>query len=156
MTGGVIHASAMTSVLIWFWLPFVLACFYALWRGGGPERWAAGLLVAAALATLAVKPSSGRYLRADDAIVVVDLVLLVSLLLLSTRASRAWPIALTVLHGITSLGHLSRSVNPDIRGLAYWLILAPPEVAGLAVLALGTWRHRRRLRRLGTDPSWKP
>lgn len=145
----------MPSVLIWFWLPFAIVTAYALARGGGPERWAAALLIAAAWATYVLKPASGRYLKADASIVAVDLGLLACLILLAAKSNRTWPVAIAVLHGITSLGHLSRSVNPDIRGMAYWLILMPPQIGGLIVLAAGTWRHRRRLRRLGADPSWK-
>lgn len=147
--------ASLVALLLRFWLPLLIVCLYAIRRGGAPERVVGWMLLVAAGATIAVRTGfTHRYSSVQAPVVVVDVLLLVGLLSVALRADRRWPILLTALHCITLLGHLGKMLNPDLLRLGYAVMIALPTLPGLAVLAIGTRRHRLRLRRFGTDPSW--
>lgn len=145
----------MVFILARFWLPLALACVYAIRRGGAPEKTAAGMLATAGLATIAVEHNlPTRFASVEIGVMIVDMALLAGLLVLMTEANRWWPILLTALQMMTVLGHLGKWLNPQIMQLAYAIMLFVPAYPGILVLAVGTYRHRRRLRQNGADASW--
>lgn len=147
--------TSLLALLLRFWLPLLLVCFYAFRRGGPPERTAASMLLFAAVATVAVRTDFPvRYSSVQTSVVVVDVMLLIGLVVLTLKADRRWPMLLTALHAVTVLGHLGKVLNPELLRLGYAVMIALPTLPGLAVLAMGTWRHRSRMRRYGIDPSW--
>lgn len=146
----------MIIILLRFWLPLAFVAVYAGVRGSAPERMGAALLVAAASLTLLVRPDQvHRYGSVERGVLLVDMVLMLALVGLAVRANRLWPSILAALHGLTLLGHLGKAENPDLWALGYHLMITLPVLPGLAVLAAGVWSHDRRMRRSGSDPSWR-
>lgn len=146
---------SLIALLIRFWLPLLLVCIYAMRKGGGPERTVAAMLLAAALATLAVRSDfAERYHSVSSAVLIIDIILFGGLTIVATKANRQWPIILASLQGVTLLGHLGKALNPELWRLGYAVMIAAPVLPGIVVLALGTWRHRRRLAKNGVDASW--
>ncbi|QXT34856.1 hypothetical protein KV697_13835 [Sphingomonas sanguinis] len=147
--------ASLVALLLRFWVPLLLTCLYAIRRGGGPERAAGWMLLAAAIATVAVRSDfKVRYALVQASVAAIDVALLVGLLLLAAKADRRWPMLLAALHAVTVLGHVGKLLNPELLRLGYAVMIALPTLPGLAVLAIGTRRHRSRVRRYGTDPSW--
>lgn len=95
-----------------------------------------------------------RFASVEIGVMIVDITLLAGLLLLMAKANRWWPILLTALQMMTVLGHLGKWLNPQIMQLAYAIMLFVPAYPGILVLAIGTYRHRRRLQWNGADASW--
>lgn len=128
---------------------------YAMSRGGGPERLAALLLLAARLATL-VMPfdyhSTFRTINWGNFL--VDLSLLVALMLLATRANRFWPMWMASIQLLTIGMHAVRVYDVQIIAIVYSRLSGQLAYPMLAMLALGVWRHRQRLSAFGSDPSW--
>ena len=84
----------------------------------------------------------------------LDLALFVAFCILAARANRFWPIWVSALLGLGVLGHVARWAGPDMFWYAYVIVLTIWSYPILLILALGTFNHRRRLKRFGTDPSW--
>jgi len=133
----------------------LVTCAYALWRGGAPERIAAGAMALAYLATLAsYGPLPSRFARVEIGVLVVDTLLLVVLVSVAAKADRAWPMALAALQ-LDSVGvHLARLLNLEMIRVTYALMLAMWSYPMLLVLVAGTWRHCQRRRRNGGDLAW--
>jgi hypothetical protein len=146
----------MTQVVLAYWLPLGLVAAYATLRGGGPEKCAAIMLVAALILTALVRPAGAhRFASVQRSVLLVDLTLLAGLVWLAIRADRTWTVFLAAFHGLTLLGHLGRAENPDLWQLGYYLMTNLPFYPGLAALMIGTVAHQRRLQRSRIDPSWK-
>lgn len=133
-----------------------LATLYALRKGGGPERMMALILIAMLVADQAlhlIVPA--RFEALDAGHLVIDLAAAAATLALALNAHRFWPLAAAALQLLPLLAHFSRAADISVHPIAYltmqvfasWLL--PP------LLALGTWRHRRRLLIFGSDRSWQ-
>jgi hypothetical protein len=132
-----------------------LCCFYAWWRGGGPEQAGAAIfLVSAVLTTLLLSTGRSRYASVETAVLFVDLAMLAALVVLALRADRFWPLWVAALQAIGTAGHAAKMVDPLVIRSGYALILALWSYPMLLLLVLGAWRHRRRLGRFGVDRSW--
>ncbi|WP_326914639.1 hypothetical protein [Sphingopyxis chilensis] len=133
-----------------------LATFYALRKGGGPERTMAYILIAMLASDQAlhlIVPA--RFTVLDAGHLAIDLAAATATLVLALRAHRFWPLAAAALQILPLLAHFSRVVDLSMHPIAYlsmqvfasWLL--PP------LLALATWRHRKRLQICGSDRSWR-
>jgi len=144
------------AFVIGFQLVLVGVCFYAFWRGGTPERLAglAGLVAAAATIIVNLRTEAGSE-RLEVEVLIVDLVLLVFLVWLAVKANRFWPLWMTAAHGIAIAVHLAKAATPEIDWPVYTFFSKGSALAVLAILWLGTLRHRRRLRTHGSDPPWR-
>ena len=144
----------MTRILLFDAL-LLVTCAYALWRGGAPERIAAGAMFLAYLATLAsYGPLASRFAHIETGVLVVDTLLLVVLVFVAAKADRAWPMALAALQ-LDSVGvHLARMLDLEMIRVTYALMLAMWSYPMLLLLVAGTWRHCRRCRRDGGDLAW--
>jgi hypothetical protein len=127
---------------------------YALWRGGGPERAVASLLLAAMAATLLAARAQPLFSDVQTGVLIVDCALFLGLLGVAMRAERFWPLWMTALQGISVAGHGARAVNPNVIPFAYAALEAFWAYPMLALLAIGTWRHQLRLKKFGIDRSW--
>jgi hypothetical protein len=133
-----------------------LACGFALWRGGGPERVVALLFVAASIASdNAYAIGNDKYLNVELGVLVIDLALLASLALVMLRANRFWPIAMVSLHGLGVVAHWVRAQEPGMIPPTYNALLSLWSYPMLLILVVATIRHRWRRRRNGHDPSWR-
>jgi hypothetical protein len=134
----------------------LLLCWgYALLRGGAPERIAATIVLVGSLLTLAaVSNLAGSYASVETGVFLVDAATLVAFLILALRAERFWPIWLTALQLLGTTGHAIKLVDPDIIPRAYAFAAIFWSYLMLPLLALGTWRHQRRVALYGADKSW--
>lgn len=124
----------------------VLCTAYALIAGGAPERIAAVLYLLSCCATYLSWLKGGRWHEIEFGILLIDVVTFFIFCLLALRANRFWPIWASALLGLGLLGHLARSVEPDLFWWAYAVSLTIWSYPILALIALGTWSHRRRAR----------
>ena len=127
---------------------------YAIVRGGGPERWGATLYVVNwFLSDLTVYLSHRQFMTTETGLMMVDAVYLVVLVVLALKAQRYWPLWAAALQLDTILTHVlmfSKATPPFSYGFALWLWGLPLPI----LMAVGAWRHRRRLKRWGDDPAW--
>lgn len=128
---------------------------YALWRGGGPERAVAALLLAASLATIAT-PTIDRvsYFTVFYAVMWIDLALFLGLAAVAALADRFWPMWLAALQLVALGAHGVRAIDPTLWAAAYWLVTTKIAYPMLLLLFAGTWRHRRRLAAGLPEWSW--
>jgi len=84
----------------------------------------------------------------------VDVLVFVAFAVLALRANRFWPIWVSSLLGLGVLAHLARWAGPDTMPWAYQLVMSIWSYPILAIIAIGTFNHRRRLGRFETDRSW--
>lgn len=139
-----------------FVLLLLAALGYAACRGGGPERAMVGISSAMVISDLVlhlfVPPG---YASLDFGHFVIDGFGVFSTLVLALTAHRFWPILAAALHILPMMAHFSRAWDLAMHPAAYmilqvsWSWLVPP------LLILGTWRHQQRVRRNGSDPSWR-
>jgi hypothetical protein len=139
---------AVLFILLWLGV-----CAYALWHGGQPERLvAATFLVAAPLSSALY--SADRWHGMQLGIFAVDIVMLGLLLAIAFRANRYWPIGIAAMQVLQVIGHLLKLADPHMLTLLYWIGAVVWAYPMLILLALGTVRHRNRVKRLGPEPSW--
>ena len=130
--------------------------FYALLKGGGPEKAAATIFVVGSLLTpaLATAQFSNRFSSVETGIFAVDLIGLIALLLVALFAERYWPIWVAALQAISTAAHAVRLADPTVIRWAYAFALAFWGYPILLLIIAGTWRHQKRLRLYGVDKSW--
>lgn len=132
----------------------VFCCGYAAVRGGVPERIiACSLFIAFAASIMIVKLV--HPVGATPLMLLVDLSLLVCLYAVSVCSTRYWPLWATGLHILGVAAGLVRMVDPMMQVAGYQTMVRMPSYVILALLTAGTARHQRRLRRFGTDRSWR-
>jgi hypothetical protein len=136
----------------------LLTCVpYALLRGGAPERWCAGIALAATiLSILALSRSAVIYQDAEIETLAVDLLALAAFFIVAVFADRFWPLVVAGLQADAVVIHVCKLVQPDILPLGYAVGLSIWSYPILILLAVGTVRHRRRLAVHGYDLSWSP
>jgi hypothetical protein len=141
----------MTHIIV-FNLLLGAACLYAFVRGGAPERLTAAVFAIAACASYYAPYS--RYREVELALFAIDLVTLLALATIAARADRYWPLYVSALQLLTLAIHGAKAYEP---GLVHWMYggasgkIAYPMIL---LLAIGVFRHRRRLIEVGRDPDW--
>lgn len=144
----------MVNVVV-FYVTLVGTCAYALLRGGPPERIGAGIFIAATVLTgIAASSSRPGFQSMEAGILLVDAAMFVAFLVLALRAQRFWPLWMTGLQAVQVAGHAARLVDPEMIPWAYAIAQGFWSYPMMALLILGTWRHRQRLKRFGVDNSW--
>ena len=133
-----------------------LALGYAAWKGGGPERSMAAILVAMVIADqllhLAVPAS---YAIVDIGHLATDLGAFAATFMLAMIAHRFWPIVAAVLQTLPLLAHISRAIELAMHPAAYMVMQVAASWLLPPLLASATWRHQQRLARFGSDRSWQ-
>jgi len=130
---------------LFFLACLVASCSYAAWCGGWPERAGAAIMVAASI--LSVVAATSFYTGWDSpqaGIFIVDLLMLAALVNLALYTDRYWPIWVTSFHLIAVTIHVASLVEPSVAALAYASAAEFWAYPMLAMLAVGTWNHRRR------------
>lgn len=144
----------MTNV-IFFNLWLLVICGYAVIRGGAPERLVAIFLAVAAATTFVVqRQASLVFHEVEIDILLIDVALLIALAVVALRADRFWPLWMIGFHGLTLMVHAAKAYEPNLVPLIYGLAVGKLAYPMLAILAVATWRHRRRLALHGADSSW--
>lgn len=139
-----------------YFIGLLIACTaYALVAGGAPERWGAGVYALSCVATYLVQDISQIPWRSlEYGVFLVDVATFAFFCVFAARADRFWPIWVSALLGLGILGHLARWAGQDVIPWAYAVVLTIWSYPILAIIALGTFNHQRRLKRFGSDPSW--
>lgn len=144
----------MWNVAVYLML-LTATCFYALRRGGAPERVAATIILAAVgLSGIVASSYRGAFAGREMGIFLVDLGMFVAATGLALRAERFWPICLAALLGLGVQLQLLSWLAPPSGRHVYKVLHALNAYPVLLVLAVGTWRHRVRLIATGADKSW--
>jgi hypothetical protein len=132
----------------------VLCWTYAMLKGGQPERIGATLLAGGSLVTVAVMPGWASHVGpVEVGILLVDMACLAGFATLALRADRFWPIWVSALVGVGVLGHLARWFDgPEISTRVYAMSLAIWSYPMLALIAIGTLNHQRRIARQAASP----
>jgi hypothetical protein len=135
----------------------ILCCGYAFARGGTPERLAALMVIMAVAASAVVESGRlARFYSLEVDLFLVDVALFLGALALAAFANRFWPIWMAAVEGFAVFGHLAVWITPSsIVPKVYAVATAFSAYPTLLLLALGTYRHRKRLMRLGIDPPWR-
>jgi hypothetical protein len=143
--------------IILYEMILILCCVYALARGGAPERAAAAMMLAASIASFATQaqPFAGSFLKVQVWVFVIDLLLLVGLFVLALVSTRFWPLWLTGLQLLAVIGHLVRAIDASTLPRGYQFLVSFEAYPMLLLVALGAWRHRKRLQLYGADRSWR-
>jgi len=146
----------MTHILVY--LVFLAACAgYALACGGAPERMVAALFAAATVLTFAAQATlkRGDFAVTETGVFLVDLALLAGLFAVMLMTTRFWTIWLVALQLVPVASHCAKLLmGPQIVPWAYAVALAVWSYPMLAILVLGTARHRERMRDYGVDMPW--
>lgn len=135
-----------------------LCTSYAFAVGGEPERLSAGIYAMACYLTHAtVSAPPIRFHSVEIGIGAVDVVCFAAFVMLAIRAERFWLIWATSFIGVGVLGHLARWIGgTHLSPWVYAFSIAIWSYPILGLMVLGTWRHQRRVARLGFDRSWTP
>jgi hypothetical protein len=141
-------------VIAAFMVLLFLASAYAQWRGGAPEKLAAACMVIAMIATFWAGLSSPSYRGVQWDMLLIDLGLFVALAVLAGVADRFWPIWLAAFQLVTVAAHGVSAYNPNILPVAYWWIVGKISYPMVAILAIGTRRHYRRMRYGLQEYAW--
>lgn len=112
-------------------------------------------LAAAALTVLGAAPFATRFQHVELLILLVDAGVLCAFMILAIRSERFWPIWVAGLQTVEVLTHFARVATPGIIPPAYGEAIALWSYPMLALLVIGTRRHRWRLQRFGSDSPWK-
>lgn len=145
----------MTSGPLLFFVMQVLVAFYAIWKGGAPERSAALMQVVAFLATVAsYSISEYRFLKLESGAFAVDVALLIALYGLALRSNRLWPMMMTALQLSTIFVHVARLADGGMSAWAYAFLLKIWGYAMMLLLGVAVFRHRQRLQKSGVDRAW--
>ena len=139
-----------------FLILMLVAIGYALRKGGGPER-ALALIAATMIASdqalhLLIPP---EYAGLDVGHLAIDLFGAGATMFLALIAYRFWPMIAAALHILPLLAHLSRFFDIALHPAAYLTMQVASSWLVGPLLSLATWRHQSRIRRFGSDPSWR-
>ncbi len=126
--------------------------FYALAKGGWPERIGSFVLVVGSFLTLAVATSlQQRFASVEIGILVVDVAVLFAFLALALNTDRYWPLWTTALQLLVVLAHLARWADPGMFRHGYGFILAVWSYMQLLVMALGVRAHQKQQLRTSAE-----
>jgi hypothetical protein len=133
----------------------LVCCLYAFVAGGTPERLGAAAYGLACLAShLVVSAPAVQFRGVEKGVFVVDVLVFAAFAILALHANRYWPIWVSALLGVSVLAHPARWAGPDTVPWAYQFVMSIWSYPILAIIAIGTLNHRRRLASSGADPSW--
>lgn len=139
--------------LIYF-LMLVGCGFYAVLRGGAPERWGTGALLVSVIATpiLTLSTFSG-FETIEYGIMAADAALFCAVVVIALRAQRYWPLWIAAIMADVLLTHLLVLV-PGVVPWSYAVMNAAWNYPIPPILAAAAWRHQSRIRQYGSDPAW--
>lgn len=150
------HAGLEAFLRLAFLLALIPVPVFAVWKGGAPERWGAGVIVAMTLtqaASMWLHPS--RYIAVDPGPLLTDLVGMAGFAVLALEARRVWPIWATSLQLLSLSAHFARWADIAIPPQVYAVMRSAPTFGALVAIFIGTVLHLHRMRRRGFDLSWQ-
>lgn len=134
----------------------LVALAYAAWRGGGPERTMVAIAITIVIwDRLMVSSGTFVYQSLDLGYLALDIFGSMATIALAMTAYRFWPMVAAVLHTLPLLAHFSRVVDVSMNPVVYLTMQVASSWCLPPLLIVATWRHRERLKRNGSDPSWR-
>ncbi len=121
-------------------------CGYALLYGRQDARIVGGVCIAANFASYAMV---SRYQGVEMGVLAIDLMVFLIFTGVALRSDRFWPLWVSGLQLTTALGHILKAVEIDLVPIAYAVSLRFWSYPILVILAVGTWRGRKRQRSFG-------
>ena len=138
-----------------FQATLVLSVGFAFWKGGPPERLCAAVIVAmAVIQPIAHLVIPTRFDKIDIVNLTIDLMAFAGMTAIALFADRKWPSWTAALQLLACAAHFVRILSIKVEPLVYATMTVGPTFAVFCILVIGTEMHRRRLQRLGVDPSW--
>ncbi len=138
-----------------FVILLVAAAVYALRKGGGPERAMAMILLAMAASDQILHLFiPARFLQVDTGHLLIDVLAAAATLILALKAYRFWPLIAGSLQLLPLVAHSTRAIDIALDPIAYLTMQVAASWLLPPLLALGTYRHQRRIRQTGSEPSW--
>jgi hypothetical protein len=136
---------------------YALAVAFALLRGGGPERWFAGIM-----AGIVVVDRVGHLLLGGADLsyfatlhLSIDLTAFGAMMVVMIRARRLWPIWACSFQLLSVVSHTTWMMGDRLSPVIPAMLGIAPSYLICATLILGTVLHRVRCTRHGSDPSWR-
>ncbi len=127
-----------------FWALLLLTFAYALWRGRGDEKIAAGVALLATIATQFVMPPPAlRYSGIQFGLVAIDMAVLAAFVAIALRSERFWPLWVAGLQLINSMSHLMKGIEADLVPQAYAAAAVLWSYPILLIILVGTWRTHK-------------
>lgn len=140
----------MVPRYIIFWALLLLTFAYALWRGRGDEKIAAGVALLATIATQFVMlPQTSRYHGLQLSLVAIDIAVLAAFVAIALRSERFWPLWVAGLQLTNSISHLMKGVESNLLPQAYAAAAVFWSYPILLIILVGTWRTHKYPRREG-------
>jgi hypothetical protein len=148
-------SSAIVPHYVFFILLFVGTVLYGLWKGGGPERWAAGIIfVAVVLTGLAQHLDPAPFSAIQWGVTAVDGLTLIAFGAVALLSTRYWPMWVAALQIIQFLSDFTRAL-PGMIDLAYAFASSVIGYPICVLIVIATARHRLRTARYGVQPAWR-
>ncbi len=140
-----------------FLILLLMASFYALWKGGGPERVMASILLALLVTDQSLHLLIPvQFITVDTVHLATDLIAAAATFTLAMFAHRFWPLVAAAVQMLPLLAHATRLADVSMHPIAYLTMQVAASWLLPPLLAVGTWRHQTRLKRNGSDQSWQP
>ncbi len=136
---------------------FLLAAvaFFALRRGGAPERWAIAAIIAMIIADMLTHIALPlNYNQFDIVHFSIDLLGWSAFLFIALYARRFWPLCASALQTITLISHPVRLLDLHMAPEVYGIMQVMGSYPILVTIGFGVWAHYRRQQSLGNDPPW--
>lgn len=134
-----------------FRIMLAFVALYAFLRGRRDERLVSGIIVIGVIAThLVISPQANRFSGVETAVMGVDVIVFVGFLWVALESARFWPLWIAGLQLTTLFGHLLKLMDTSLFSRAYGASLVFWGYPIVLILAIGTWRADRRLRRSDT------
>lgn len=132
-------------------------CLWALFRGGGPERSGASLLLVGYLGKeiLVFSGFPINYESPNMVHLVYTGILFFGSLALAIKSNRVWPLFFSAFCLVQFTGHISVVFGHDGRILAYWLMTQVPIILQALILGIGTIAFLIRLKANAQAPDWR-
>lgn len=130
-----------------FWALLLLTFGYALWRGRGDEKMAAGVALLATIITqFVIPPPTLRYSGLQFSLVAIDIAVLATFVAIALRSDRFWPLWVAGLQLTNSMSHLMKGIETDLLPQAYAAAAVFWSYPILLIILVGTWRGHQRSR----------
>jgi hypothetical protein len=149
------HLGSLALNVVVYQLLLIACWVYALARGGAPEKIGATILaIGTYLTIVALSVAGSRFQSVELSVLIIDVISALAFVFLASHADRFWPLWVAALQVLGTAAHAVRFVDPDIAGPTYGFMLAVWSYPMIALIVIGTRRHRARLTRLGADLAW--
>lgn len=143
-------------LLIPYWAFMLGASTFVLWKGGAPERYGVGTIVAMAIFQITMEVvTPSRFINVDAASLGADLIGFIGFGVLALHARRVWPLWAVALQMIALSAHYSRWASISMSPNAYSIMRTAPTAIILALMLGATILCLLKRRKGYSDTAWQ-